>query len=180
MFPIEFPKVFFFCSGSEQISCVFLCCEMVQNGIPSIFIFQGMDRNKLRGSACFSLLRIAPERYSELYCLLLEWLGTEFRAFLFRETEEILPEWIKISVGSEFHGIIFFTENANPKPYKISKLLMPMFSMPSNFGTLVTLGTLFVANSQTPCMENKQLRGNIVFRTNNKCINPDFHMSSPP
>ncbi len=118
MFRIEFPKVFFFCSGSEQISCVFLCCEMVQNGIPSIFIFQGMDRNKLRGSACFSLLRIAPDVIPSFICLLLEWLGTEFRAFLFRETEEILPEWIKIFVGFAFRGIIFFTENANPKPNK--------------------------------------------------------------
>jgi hypothetical protein len=65
----------------NKISNDFLFCEMVRNGILSIFIFRGMVLNnstKLQSSECFSLPQNGTQRNSE--------------RFLFRETDRILKE----------------------------------------------------------------------------------------
>jgi hypothetical protein len=72
-------------NGSERNSEFFLC-EMVQNGILSIFIFHGMVRNKNTKFKVFSLRRNGSERNRALFSSA-EWLGTEFQAFSVPPTE---------------------------------------------------------------------------------------------
>ncbi len=65
-----------------------------------------LSLNTGKNSECFSLRRNGSKGIPSIFIF----RSTEFRAFLIHETDRILTKWIKISVCSVFHGIIFFSE----------------------------------------------------------------------
>jgi hypothetical protein len=87
------------------------------NGIPSCFLFRGMVQNGIR-SVCFQFCSMVQN--SEHFFPLQNGSERNSKNILFRGTAGIPPEQTNCSVYSIFRGIIFLSENANPRGYTLA------------------------------------------------------------
>jgi hypothetical protein len=88
-------------NGSERNSECFVFCEIIQKGIPSIFIFRGLFRNEITKFRVF---------FSST-----KWFLTEFRAFLSS------AKWFGMKLrGSEYFSLLQNSSERNSELFYVS------------------------------------------------------------